>query len=111
MGGILEINGIKGFLDNMNDMYCASDIEISAWRLFTREWWQDFGPADVGAAELYQLVLDKDIAIELGSGNERSQRIRLGIQLSKMRQRKFGRLRIVFAKQQNHSQKYRLEQV
>ena len=111
MGGILEVNGIKGFLENLNDMYCASDIEISAWRSFTREWWQVFGPAEVGAAELYQLFLDKDIAIELGSGNERSQRIRLGIQLSKMRQRKFGQLRIVFAKQQNHSQKYRLEQV
>jgi hypothetical protein len=111
MGGILEINGIKGFLDNMNDMYCASDIEISLWRSFTEEWWQAFGPAGVGAAELHQLVLDKDIAIDLGSGNERSQRIRLGIQLSKMRQRQFGRLRIVFAKQQNHSQRYRLEQV
>jgi hypothetical protein len=111
MGGILEINGIKGFLDNLNDMYCASDIEISVWRSFTRKWWQAFGPVEVGAAELYQLFLDKDIAIDLGSGNERSQRIRLGIQLSKMRQRKFGRLRIVFAKQQNHSQKYRLEQV
>ena len=111
MGGILEINGIKGFLDNMNDMYCASDIEISLWRSFTKEWWQAFGPAEVGAAELHQLVLEKDIAIELGSGSDRSQKIRLGIQLSNMRQRKFGQFRIVFAKQQNHAQKYRLEQV
>jgi hypothetical protein len=111
MGGILEINGIKGFLDNMNELYCASDIEISLWRSFTEAWWQAFGKAEVGAAELYQLVLDKDIAIELGSGSDRSQKIRLGIQISKMRQRKFGQLRIVFAKQQNHAQKYRLEQV
>jgi hypothetical protein len=111
MGGILETNGIKGFLDNMNDMYCASDIEISLWRSLTQAWWKAYGEAEVGAAELHQLVLEKDIAIELGSGNDRSQKIRLGIQLSNMRQRKFGRLRIVFAKQQNHSQKYRLEQV
>jgi hypothetical protein len=111
MGGILEINGIKGFLDNMNDMYCASDIEISLWRSLTQAWWKAFGEAEIGAAELYQLVLEKDIAIELGSGSDRSQKIRLGIQISKMRQRKFGQLRIVFAKQQNHAQKYRLEQV
>jgi hypothetical protein len=111
MGGILEVNGIKGFLDNMNDMYCASDIEISLWRSLTQAWWKAFGEAEIGAAELYQLVLEKDIAIELGSGSDRSQKIRFGIQLSNMRQRKFGQFRIVFAKQQNHAQKYRLEQV
>jgi hypothetical protein len=111
MGGILEVNGIQGFLDNLNDMYTASDIEISVWRSFTEAWWHAFGTDEVGAADLSQLVLDKDIPIDLGSGSDHSQKIRLGKKISKMCQRQFGQLRIVFAKQQNHSQKYRLERV
>ena len=111
MGGILEVNGIQGFLDNLNDMYTASDIEISVWRSLTEAWWHAFGTDEVGAADLSQLVLDKDIPIDLGSGSDHSQKIRLGKKISKMCQRQFGQLRIVFAKQQNHSQKYRLERV
>ncbi|MBW2407061.1 MAG: hypothetical protein JRE92_02485 [Deltaproteobacteria bacterium] len=110
MGGILEVNGIQGFLGNLDDMRTAQDIEISVWRSFTEAWWQTFGPAEVGAAELYQLVLDKDIPIDLGSGSDHSKKIRIGKKTSKMCQRLFGQLRIVFAKQQNHAQKYRLEQ-
>jgi hypothetical protein len=91
-------------------MRTAQDIEISVWRSFTEAWWQTFGPAEVGAAELYQLVLDKDIPIDLGSGSDHSKKIRIGKKTSKMCQRLFGQLRIVFAKQQNHAQKYRLEQ-
>jgi hypothetical protein len=111
MGGILEVNGIQGFLSNLDDMRTAQDIEISVWRSFTEAWWQTFGPVEVGAAELYQLVLDKDIPIDLGSGSDHSKKIRIGKKTSKMCQRQFGQLRIVFAKQQNHSQKYSLEQV
>jgi hypothetical protein len=92
-------------------MRTAQDIEISVWRSFTEAWWQAFGPAEVGAAELYQLVLDNDIPIELGSDSDHSKKIRLGKKISKMCQRLFGQLRIVFSKQQNHVQKYRLELV
>jgi hypothetical protein len=111
MGGIFMVNGIEGFLGNLHELYTVSDLEVAVWRSFTKAWWQAFGPDEVGVADLYYLVHDKDIPIDLGSGSDHSQKIRLGKKISNMRQRKFGRLRIVFAKQQNHSQKYRLELV
>jgi hypothetical protein len=111
MGGIFMVNGIEGFLGNLHELYTVSDLEVAVWRSFTKAWWQTFGPDEVGTADLYHLVHDKDIPIDIGSGSDHSQKIRLGKKISNMRQRKFGRLRIVFAKQQNHSQKYRLELV
>jgi hypothetical protein len=110
-GGILEVNSIPGFLLNLNDVYTASDVEIAVWRSFTEAWWQAYGKVEVGASELHNFVIKKDIALDLGSGNDRSQKIRLGIQVSKMRRRQFGQFRIVFAKQKNHAQCWRLEKI
>jgi hypothetical protein len=111
MGGIAQVNGLSGFLGNLNEVYTAADMEIAVWRSFTEAWWQSFGTNVVSAAELYDLINNRDIPIELGSGSDRSQKIRLGIQISKMRQRQFGQYRIIFAKQQNHAQRWRLEPV
>jgi len=69
------------------------------------------GKVEVGASELHNFVIKKDIALDLGSGNDRSQKIRLGIQVSKMRRRQFGQFRIVFAKQKKHAQCWRLEKI
>jgi hypothetical protein len=109
MGGIVEVNGLPGFLGNLNDMYTTADMEIAVWRSFTEAWLNRFGTNEVGVAELYNLVREKEIPIQIGSGGDRSRKIRLGIQISKMRQRKFGQFRIVFAKQKNHAQCWRLE--
>ena len=111
MGGIAQVNGLSGFLGNLNEVYTTADMEIAVWRSFTEAWWQSFGANEVGAAELYDLIIKRDIPIELGSGNDRSQKIRLGIQISNMRQRQFGQYRIIFAKQRNHAQRWRLEPV
>lgn len=111
MGGVLEVNGISGFLGNLKDLYTTSDIEIETWRSFTEAWWQMHEASEVGTAELFDVVLEKDIPIELGSGTERSQKIKLGIQISRMRHRQFGQYRIVLGKQKNHAQHWRLELV
>ena len=111
MGGILEVNGISDFLGNLEDMYTESDREIALWRSFAEAWWKEFGESEIGTAELYSLVLGKDISIELCSGSERNQKISLGKQISKMRQRQFGNYRIVPGKQKNNSQTWRLEPV
>lgn len=89
VGGILDFAGISGFLTNLNDLYEASDAEGSLWRGFVSAWWERFADNDVSTSELYQLVEDRDIALSLGKGSEQSRRIRLGKQLSKMRDRVF----------------------
>lgn len=111
MGGIFQANGIEGFLGNLHEMYTASDLGVAVWRSFVEEWFKSYGSDEVGVAELYDLVVDKDIPIELGPGLDRSQKIRLGLQLSKMRQRQFGNYWIVSAKQKNHTQRWKLEPV
>jgi len=111
IGGILKVNGIPGFLENLDTLYTTADMETALWRTFTDNWFFSYAHSSVGVAQLYELVLDKDIPIDLGSGSEHSKRIRLGIQISKMRQRQFGDYRIVPGKEKNHAQTWRLELV
>ncbi len=89
MGGILEVAGIKGFLENLDDMMAASDSEGAMWRGFISSWWDRFGTAEVGSSDLYDLAITCEPPLPLGSGNERSQRTRLGKSLGRMRDRVF----------------------
>ena len=89
MGGILEVAGIKGFLENLDDMMAASDSEGAMWRGFISSWWDQFGTAEVGSSDLYDLAITCEPPLPLGSGNERSQRTRLGKSLGRMRDRVF----------------------
>jgi hypothetical protein len=89
MGGVLEVARIDGFLGNLADMMEASDSEGSTWRVLVTLWWVRFGSADVTTADLFTLTGDCEPPLPLGSGNEKSQRIRLGKALGKIRDRVF----------------------
>jgi hypothetical protein len=89
LGGILETAGIEGFLGNLNEALEAADTEGEAWRAFVQVWWDRFGTADVGVADLFDLAVRADPAIDIGDGSERSQRTRFGKLLPKLRDRVF----------------------
>lgn len=89
VGGVLEIARIEGFLGNLDEMLEASDSEGMVWRNFVCAWWDRFGTAEVGTADLYELALKCEPPLPLGAGNEKSQRIRLGKALVRMRDRIF----------------------
>ena len=89
MGGVLEVAGIEGFLGNIDEMMAASDSEGAVWRSFVSAWWDRFGTAEVGTGDLFTLATDCEPPLPLGSGNEKSQRTRLGMALAKMRDRVF----------------------
>lgn len=89
MGGVLEAAGIEGFLCNIEEMMAASDSEGAVWRSLVAAWWDRFGTADVGTGDLFTLATDCEPPLTLGSGNERSQRTRLGKALGKLRDRVF----------------------
>jgi len=89
MGGVLEVAGIEGFLGNIEEMMAASDSEGGAWRSFVSAWWDRFGTADVGTGDLHTLASECEPPLPLGTGNEKSQRTRLGMALAKMRDRVF----------------------
>ncbi|NQW52232.1 MAG: toprim domain-containing protein, partial [Rhodospirillales bacterium] len=89
MGGVLEVAGIEGFLCNIDEMMAASDSEGAVWRSFVSAWWDRFGTAEVGTGDLFTLATDCEPPLPLGSGNEKSQRTRLGMALVRMRDRVF----------------------
>ena len=89
MGGVLEVAGIEGFLENLDEMMQASDGEGAVWRSFVSAWWDRFGTVEVGTGDLFDLATGCEPPLSLGSGNEKSQRIRLGKALGKMRDRMF----------------------
>lgn len=89
LGGVLELAGIEGFLGNIEELMEASDAEGAVWRSFVSAWWDRFGTAEVGTNDLYETALTCEPPLPLGSGNDRSQRIRLGKALGRLRDRVF----------------------
>ncbi len=81
MGGILDAAGIQGFLGNLDSMYEDMDPESKEWESFVLSWWDNKQDARVTATELLELILDlqSDVLLNtLGTGNDASQRVRLG---------------------------------
>ena len=89
LGGVLDVAGIEGFLGNVDEMLEDSDGEGAVWRSFVSTWWDRFGTAEVGTNDLYETALSCEPPLPLGSGNDRSQRIRLGKALGRLRDRVF----------------------
>ena len=44
------------FLENLAEFYESADAEGGAWRAFVAEWWQRHRDAEVGVADLYEIV-------------------------------------------------------
>src|SRR5581483_10144943 len=89
MGGLLEAIGVSGFLGNIDEMLEASDGEGAVWRVFVGQWWDRFGTTEVGTSGLYELAINCEPPLPLGTGGDRSQRTRLGKALARMRDRVF----------------------
>jgi putative DNA primase/helicase len=90
IGGVLRVAGIDGFLENIEALYEESDHEGATWRAFTAAWHARHDRSAVTASDLYDLAE----GLDLGTGSERSQKTRLGKMLAKMRDRRFGALRV-----------------
>lgn len=97
IGGVLEHAGIGGFLGNLTEHLDVADAEGNAWREFVAAWWEKHRENPVGVDELLPLALGSD-GIELGRGNDKSQRTSLGMKLGRQRDRVFDDLRIVLSK-------------
>jgi len=96
MGGVLQAAGVQGFLGNVGRFYDTVDLEGAVWREFTAAWWEKHQSAIVGTSELFAIALTTD-GIDLGNGNERSQRTKFGKLLGKQRDRVIGQYRVVEA--------------
>jgi hypothetical protein len=89
IGGILEHIEVNGFLGNLREFYEVADAEGETWRAFVEGWWERFGTEKVGAAVLFALAVETE-GMDLGHGNENSQKMVFGRALAKQRDRVIG---------------------
>lgn len=89
IGGILDHIGVEGFLGNLSEFYDIADTEGATWRNFVEGWWDQFGSERVGAAVLFAMAASTE-GMDLGHGNENSQKMVFGRALAKQRDRVIG---------------------
>jgi len=101
IGGVLDVAGIPGFLGNLADQYAHADAESDDARILIEAWWKEFQNRSIKAAELFPLVIQHSIPMDLGNGSDRAQRTRFGQMLTRLRDRRYtldtGRTVIVVA--------------
>ena len=91
IGGILEVNGIRGFLGNLEELYESSDKEGIAWRAFVGCWFVHFGNVKKSLAELFELCEKNDLMSDIiGDGAQRTKTNKLGNALNQARDRVVG---------------------
>jgi putative DNA primase/helicase len=104
MGGILDVNGIPGFLENLDDLRINVDSESRDLSAFVTSWHARFVDQEVGVADLWDLAQ----SIDLGRGREHTRKIRLGKLLDSLRDRQIAGFRVEHAGERGHAQQYRL---
>ena len=112
MGGVLDVIGVDGFLANLDEVLAAVDGEGAEWRGFVSAWWQRFKQLEVGTKELFEIAQQLEGLTALGTGNDHSQRTRLGKALGRIRDRVFDlgdvKLRVCAAGLSHQANRWRL---
>jgi len=99
IGGILEVCGVGGFLENMDELATRDDHALG-WGALVAEWWRQHQSGLVSVDDLYAIVAVPNSELEvafsaiLGQGFERTQKRRLGLELRKVQGRVFGSYRV-----------------
>jgi hypothetical protein len=104
IGGILEVGGIPGFLGNREELRQSAGEETPGLEAFIHAWGRRHLNKSVGTSELWPLRGELD----LGNGKEHSQRVRFGILLDSLRDRRFGTFQVFKAGTYQGAQRYRL---
>ena len=96
IGGILNVAGIKGFLDDLEQFYEAANADIPMWQEFISVWWESFQNKPKKVSELNWLCEQENLMLQArGDGTAKSREIKLGIALQRCRDRVFDGFRIV----------------
>ena len=102
-GGIFQVVGIPGFLENLQDMYQSVDTDGESWREFVAAWWEEYKSEPIKVIELNDLCDRVGLLVGVrGDGTFRSQETRLGHSLRKHRDRIFHGKRIIWTGKDTH---------
>ncbi len=107
VGGVLEHAKIPGFLSNLREFYNESDMESQTLKNFINAWYLKYNLREVGTSDLFDMAVEAGIS--LGQGSDRSAKTRLGIMLSKIRERVFGGYVVKKASVLSGAQHWKLE--
>jgi len=111
MGGILNHARIPGFLANRHTFFDEEVSESSVWRFFFQQWWDAFRDRGVSVQDLYTLVKDEGILLDLSGRDEHAQRTSLGMRLRQHRDRQYGDFRIHWVGEHHGAQRWRITRV
>jgi len=65
LGGILDLAGISGFLENDAELERASGGERDLWRAFIEHWFRKFGEVPITTKSLILLAEENDLLYEM----------------------------------------------
>lgn len=89
LAGVLATAGVPGFLGNLDDFHEDADPASAMRRSFVGAWWERHTARQVGVSDLFRMVADEAIDLDLGDRGAQSQRIRLGKRLAEWRGMRF----------------------
>ena len=98
IGGILEVCGLPGFLENNNELTTRDDHAMG-WSALVAEWWRLHQTSLVSIDNLHEIIVrnaELEVAFSgtLGQGLDRSQKRKLGEELRRVEGRVFGSWRV-----------------
>jgi len=108
MAGILDVAGIPGFLRNLEAFYEQPDAEEEENRLLVIAWNRRFGSTPVGVSDLWLLIREVALAIDLGDKGQRSEKTKLGFRLGTLRDRQIAGFSIQSAGERQGAQLWKL---
>jgi putative DNA primase/helicase len=113
LGGILGVAGVPGFLSNWVEMAGEVNSTDGAWRAMVGRWWERYRDTEVSGGDVYTLLADGDIDINLKPGTDQSRLSQLGFMLKKQVGKVYAGFRIERAAPNSHrnANGYRLRQV
>jgi len=98
IGGILEVCGLPGFLENKDELTTRDDHALG-WSALVAEWWRQYQTSLVSIDNLHEIIVrnaELEVAFSgtLGQGLDRSQKRKLGEELRRVEGRVFGPWRV-----------------
>lgn len=90
-GGILDVAGISGFLENRDEAYAAAASQIEEWRELIDLWWAEYTDQGITAGKLQALAAQHDLMLGMRSGyKDKTANTIMGTALARMRDRVIG---------------------
>jgi len=89
IGGVLDVAGIPGFLDNITEFYDTADAEGTEVRAFLSAWWDKHQDAEVMPGPLFELATSPDSPLTLEAGTEQGRRVKFGKRLAELRDKRY----------------------